>query len=616
MVPYIAWLRYTQSMLRSLVDRILPELPALRESNQTLSAQNRELGEALLRLNASFEEVQRDRATPRGPRPAGDIMLQMEVQESEFFGGSGPAVSQPINVKERWWEMELALEDRGWTRQIALAQTEFSRYGLNRLMLICRMYAIKNPLIKRGIAISCDYVFGRGIEIRCEDDAADQVIQQFILANERELSHTGLVQKEHTLHTDGNLFFVFFSDDASGEIMLRTIDATEIVDILTDPDDLSQPRFYLRRWQARLVDESNGAVIPQSYEKYYPAIGYDPAVKIPSIAQKEVLWDTPVLHEKVGGLPKWLFGCPDVYAAIDWARAVTEFLSHWATIAEALARFAWNVETKGGTQAIQSLQQTLQTTLMAGGQSPETNPPAVTGSTFITGPGNKLTPIKTAGMQTDAEQCRRLVLMVAAAFGLPETFFGDASTGSLATAVSLDRPTELKFMDRQEAWKATLSRICMYVLERNYRSPGKLREARLKAGSPDLSDIGLEVAFPAVLEHDIAQTISAIVQGASLGGFTPATMDIRTVAKLILRELAVDDPDAVIEAIWPEDSYDPSKNMGLPEPPPTQVDPATGEPKPQPGARTVAPSFSSEARMLEAINSLRRASERILAQSK
>lgn len=604
-------------MLDALARRLFPNIAVIRESA-------RQLQDTIARQNETINLLHEKRDAPPAAKRPGDWQLQDEMREAVMLAGAGPSLSAPtestIAVKERFWDLELALEDRGWSQEIAIASTEFSRYGLQKLILMCRLYYIKNPLIKRGVEISGHYVFGRGVEVRSEDDAADAVIQDFLKRNEKELNQVGLVQKEQTLLTDGNLFFVFFRGIADGDVLIRTIDATEICEIITDPDDASQPWYYHRRWVARGFNPETGVTQNQTREAYYPCVDYLPAVRPANIAGKPILWESPVMHEKIGGLAKWLFGAPYVYAALDWARAVKNFLENWATIAAALARFTWQYQTSGGVQAIQAFQQTLQTTLANGGTMIETNPPPLTGAAFASGPNDKLSPIKTAGMQTDAEQCRRLVLMVAAAFGLPETFFGDASTGSLATAISLDRPTELKFMDRQEAWKACLTRICSYVLAQSNTAPGgRLREAREKMNPPkngDLSDVVIEVAFPSVLEHDLAQTISAIVQGASLGGFEPSTMDIKTVAKLIMRELAVENPDEVADAIWPEDGYDPSKNMGLPEPPPAEIDPTTGMPKPQPGARTIAPSFGSEAardqRLLMAIENLRRASERML----
>ncbi len=349
--------------------------------------------------------------------------------------------------------------------------------------------------------------------------------------------------------------------------------------------------------------------------------------------------DQPMLHMKCGGLSKWLFGCPEVYAAIDWARAYKNFLEDWASVNRALARFATTVETKGGVQAIQNFQKVLGTTLGVGGTSVETNPTPVTGSTFVTGPGNKLEAFKTSGAQNSPEQGRRMMLAIAAAFGLPETFFGDASTGSLATAQSLDRPTELKFLERQERWRFTLQRIIAHVLESSGSAPnGKLREAwgkprpiitqplrvlqgnRLVAVREDAGDnpegVKITVRFPAVLEHDIAVQVSAIVQAATLGGFQlGGTMDMKTVMLMLMGEIGVEDPNAVFDAMYEKNesgAYDPVNYADNGKADAVEDDPA---PPPQPGAHLVTPSFGKEslreARLAAAIEQLVAASKKM-----
>lgn len=508
-----------------------------------------------------------------------------------------------MSLKERWWELELALEDRGWQRQLALSQLEFSRYGIQQLILISRLYFLKNPLIRRGIHIVSDYVFGRGIDIRSDDEAANEVIQAFMAANDGELGHSGLTQKDNTLHTDGNLFFVFFTDQSTGEVKLRTIDAPEVQDVMTNPDDSTEPWYYKRVWQQRNFDYGGGVPRPVPMTAWYPAIDYEPTEKLNSIGRDPVIMDQKVFHVKTGGLAKWLFGCPEIYSAIDWARAYKKFLENWCTITDALSRFSWNYETQGGPAAIAAIQQAFATTLAQGGTSIETNPTPVAAAMHATGPGNKLTPFRTAGATTEPEQGRRVALMVCSAFGLPETMLlGDASTGSLATATSLDRPTELKFLRRQEQWRHWLQTILKYVLELSNTSPkGKLKEARKAVGkNGDLSDITITIKFPAVLEHDIKTMVEAIVAGTTLNGFAPAgTIDLRTATGLILAELGVEDVDQVLDAMFPDGEYDPREDTV----PPTPEPPIGGAP----------PAQAQEARMLHAITELRRVSEKLAA---
>lgn len=563
-----------------------------------------------------------------------------------------------VHCKERLAELELALEDRGWKRQLALAATEFSRYGIQQIILISRLYFIKHPLIQRGVKVSSHYVFGRGIEVSSPDESANEVLQAFFAdpRNANEISHTGLVRKEEGLHTDGNLFWSLHTAVDDGQTIIRQVDALEIEEIITDPNDQAVPWFYHRRWTQVDFDPNTGTTQVKPMDAWYIALGYQG--KPPAKIKGNSLWkDTngmlvPILHVKVGGISKWHFGCPMVYAALDWARAYRHFLEDWATITRQLARFSWQVETQGGIPAIAAFKQTLATTLGNDGTNIETNPAPVTGSAWITGPGNKLAAIRTAGATTEPEQGRRVMLMVAAAFGLPETFFGDASTGSLATAQSLDRPTELKFLEAQERWREVLQRIGHYVLTQSLRAPsGKLREAIKSRGlDPDAitiemtpkhvpggtvwtmveakkvtkvanqTAIVIDVKFPSVLEHDITSRVTAIVDAMTLNGFECTGIDERIGVGLLLEELGVEDVQAVIEAMYPDKAigdglgYEPDRT--IPDPEPVPADPtgaapgAKGAPPNAPKPRAAHPkrtnAKASEATVARAVAELRR----------
>ena len=391
-----------------------------------------------------------------------------------------------VALKERMWDLELALEDQGWKRETSQSALEFSRWGVQQIMAICRLYRIKNPLIQRGILVSSYYVFGRGFEVSSPDGPTNEVVKAFFEdpRNQKEIGLKALTEKEATLYTDGNIFWALFTG-LRGEVLIRSIDAMEIMEIISDPDDSSVTRYYHRGWVQMGFNEKTGTQTQEFKEAWYVDEGYEPETKVDVINGKPVMRDPSgdyvrIIHQKDGGLPKWHFGCSRVYAAIDWARAYKQRLEDYASITRALARFAWDVKTKGGAPAIAALKGTFATTLVNDGSMIEHNPPAVTGSSFISGPATTMTPVKTAGVAPSPEEGRRLAHMVYMVFGLGEHFFADISTGNLATATSLDRPTELKFKHDQEIWKEVITRIARFVAMRNAHG---LRKEQLPGSS-------------------------------------------------------------------------------------------------------------------------------------
>ena len=390
-----------------------------------------------------------------------------EVRQAQAMSGAGPMLlegarssEKPGVFREAIAELELALEDRGWKREQALAATEFSRYGIQQIMLIARLYKIKNPLVRRAIEISGLYVWGRGYEVTSDDPDTNEVLKEVFYGqdNAPTFAISALIQHQEATWTDGNIFFVAFTDEKTGQVIWRTIDPTEIAEIVTDPDDGAIEMLFHRHWSRQVFNPQTGVTEWSPGDEWYPAIQYDPA-KLPKLVKGKPLQASPIYHCKVGGLPKWHFGCPKAYPLIDWARAIRRFLENWATITDALAFFAWNVETVGGAPAIAALKQTFATTLANDGTQIETNPTPTSGAAWISGPGNKITPMKTAGMTTGPEEWPAArAVMVCSWFRLArKRSSAMPRTGSLATAQ--DRSNRLHGSSRSLSEQGVLERV-------------------------------------------------------------------------------------------------------------------------------------------------------------
>lgn len=551
----ITSLPQTQTLFRR-ADRAIEEATLIKQASgiEKVFAQEIELQQSSLR--ARMNEILMLRAA--------EAACYNPTAVKAFHESNRSPAENETQFKERLWELELALEDRGWVREVALSALEFSLYGVQQLIRITRIMAIKNPLIKRGAEIVAMYVFGRGIEIRSEDEAANAVVQAFLTGNKKELGHTGLAQKERAMQTDGALYWSL-PDDGKGGIKITMVDPLEIMDCITDPDDTSCPRYFLRRWTRW---DNATTISPETQNCWYPAMEYlmsGPVDKPTTIQGNPVNWEIPIFRTSAGACPpNWRWPIPPLYAAIDWAGSYKGFLEDWATVQRTLSRFALMIETKGGAGAIAAYNALLNTTLFnAQGTQTERNPPPVTGSAHISGPGNDVKAFKSAGASTAPEQARRLLLMVAAAEGLPETFFGDASTGSLATAVSLDRPTELKFREIQARWTDILIQILTYVLWVARATPGnEMRKVRIAQNTQ--ADYQIVVKFPAVLEHDPAAMVDAWAHVGTLGGRTgilAGVVDRRTIADGMLGEIGLENRDKALDDMGYGAGYDPAADI-------------------------------------------------------
>ncbi len=480
-----------------------------------------------------------------------------------------------IAMTERLLELEMALEKGGpWLQYGALdTRQEFSRDGINTIMQLARLAYIKNPLIRRGVNIQTFYVFGRGVTIQAKDETIDEVVQAFIddSNNQRELtSAQARKERDKELRIDGNLFFALFIHPETGNVRIGTIPPEEIHYIIRDKDNRKKHLYYKRVYQAETLNITTGAVDTTSVTRYYADFrNYNP---VGSIGGIDVDQECVIYQVKVGGFSDWAFGVSEVYAALDWARAYKSFLEDFAKIMKSLARFAWRKKTDGGASGVQAARTKLNSTFGQLGTRIETNPSANAGSVMIETGNEQLDPIKTAGATSAAESGKELRLMSGIAMGLPDHIAsGDMAQGTLATAKSLDRPTEFQFTDRQELWVGIYDTLLEFVVYHSVAAPMGLLRGLADVSTnnynepvvvfPDEINTTISIDFPNILQQDILTVIQALVSGATLDGKTPTVIpDMKFLAKTVLNQFGLNDVDELVEQWYP------GENGGMPQP--------------------------------------------------
>lgn len=468
-------------------------------------------------------------------------------------------------VRESMQRLEQALWSPEWRWLTAVGDQEFTRAGLRQITDIARLMRIKNPIVERGVALKRLYVFAQGMTVTAADPDINAAIQAFMddERNQADLtSHQARGERETDLQTDGNLFFRFFINRTNGRVRVRTIDANEITDIITNPEDAHEPWFYRRSYSTRALDGSTSArvelypdwrFLPRSQVAFTDVIAAGGGVG-------RIVWDTPIMHWAVNRMGRW--GVCEFYSAQDWALAYKTFLEQLASVWQALARWAAKLTVQGGARGVAAAKTKIATTLASGS---ETNPPPTTGATFIASQGTDLQPFRTAGATMSADDGRRLQLMAAMSFGFPETFYGDAKSGSLATARSLDRPTELMILDRQALWRDVHQSVFQFVLTWAVKAPqGALRGLGQVIREPDGNQVieriewrddvngRVAVIFPPVIEHDVRESIGALIDAQTLAGRSAGEgIPLETAVHSILAALGMENVDEIMD-VWRE----------------------------------------------------------------
>jgi hypothetical protein len=340
------------------------------------------------------------------------------------------------------------------------------------------------------------------------------------------------------------VFWALFRDAVTGQAFVRPVPFEEVKEITTDPDDRFTVRYYRRDWTERPAGGS-----PTKRSAYHPDWRYAPTdrpatLKDPNGQETEIRWDAPLLHVKAGAFPHWRWGVPEVYAALDWARAYKEQLEDDATRSRSLARFAWKLTTSAGKTGVAAAKTRFGTTL---GTGTETNPAPAPGSMFLGASGNDLDPIRIAGATLDPDHSRPARLMTSAALGIPDHFF-DSDVGNFATAKTLDRPTELRFSERRQLWRDVFIGLIQWVIDADLAATRGLLS---KALTEDARAV--DCSWPDLLEPDVEARVGAVATAATLSGSQDAgTLPSELVSRMLMNALNVDDVDGELKKLEQE----------------------------------------------------------------
>lgn len=491
----------------------------------------------------------------------GDLRValnNLELAERRLTDG------RPLN--ESVAELEQRLYDPGWHRFTAALEQEFTAAGRRQMRAVCRLMTVANPLLKRGVGLRSAYVHGQGAQrtARANGKGGDKeqdvqaVVKAFLDDEGNARSFTGPPARnrlERTLATDGEFFVALITRPLTGEVQTRVILADEVADIIHNPEDRSEPWYYKRRWVERQYHD-DGSTTDVQREMLYPDVDYRPARQPAMFAGLQVAWDKPILHVNVNRPEHWQRGVPDVYSAINWARAYKTFLEQWASLVAALSKFAWRTTADGAKQARQ-----IRSAMTAAAPSYPGDPdPNTVGATAVTGVGHVLEAIPKSGATIDSESGRPLAMMVAAALDVPVTMLlGDpGQTGARAVAETLDLPTELTMNQRrEEVWTHADQRILRYVITEAVRaSRGPLKGKIVRDRFRDRETVQLDgdtdptidIIWPDLDDTTTKEQVDAIVSAAATG-----TMPPEEILRLLLAALGVTNADTIIEQMLGDD---------------------------------------------------------------
>jgi len=420
-------------------------------------------------------------------------------------------------------ENALKLESVGWGTQAGVVSHNVLTADERRIAVTrSRTYATKDPLGKQAIRLWTDYTFGTGMSWSSEDERTTEVLEAFWGAPENKsvLSASGQRKCSDKVLIDGEIFFAIFLGP-DGKATIRTIDPTEITEIITNEDDVEDVRYYKREWYT-----------PQNKSKtgYYRSVSNqkDKDTLDAAGGSRSSTEDALIYHFAYNTIGQR--GIPLLYPVIDWIQLYRRFLSSRAAVMLALARFAWKEKVQGGAAAVTEAKAGLQ----------DETPAA--GAVRIENMGTDLQPIKTdTGAQQAYQDGRMLKLQISAGTGWPEQYFGDISIGNLATAKTVELPVMKMCQSYQTAWEGVYDDIDQIILEH----AGISEDRRY-----------VDRDFPDITPED-AGVIAASM--AALIPLFPEFADSQDVQQQALMAIGVRDVNAALEAMADNQEEDPEE---------------------------------------------------------
>lgn len=411
------------------------------------------------------------------------------------------------------------LEDIGWVKVNGSDwnSQDAAREQYQQMVRRCRLAFIKNPIIGQAVNLTTYYTFGEGVsEPKCyEDEEVSQIVSDFWKNPNNRLSLTSTenqIKLSNKLQYDGELA-IGLQVDKDGSVYVRMIDPLTIVSVLKDPNDDMRPLFYKRRMNMKdqyIPDYENGlALIREDKPEDWATM-----LKFFSIQEADVLKNTYLFHVKQNNDILDNRGIPDVYRALDWMNSNTKINSDAATFINAQAQFAWTKKLKGSRQQVDNM------VARQRQNSNLTNPSFQAGSTHVSNEGIEMDPVGLPSSTGSLFEVgiRRTLLMVCAAFGIMEHYFGDPSTGNLATSKSMELPMLKKFLARQKLWESIYSNVLnfqidmkIFVVNKNSFIYNDMKNRLTILPARDFSDRVIDIDFPPILEQDLKNMADALV---------------------------------------------------------------------------------------------------------
>jgi len=290
-----------------------------------------------------------------------------------------------------------------------------------------------NPLARRIVSLTTQYVVGNGIAIHCRDTQATQVMQAF-WKHPLNRMDVRIFEFCDELTRTGNLFLLLTTDEG-GNSYIRAYPTTSIESITAQVNDLEQPLAFTLKATAENMNPTPIAA--------FDALNDEPSQPV-------------MLHYSINRPVGAQWGESDLAPLLRWLSRYANWLEDRARLNRFRNAFLYVIKSRFASEADRYARQ----------QHLNTNPPSP-GAILVTDQSEEWSVLNPQLESQDAgEDGLALKKMIASGAGVPLHFLAEPESATRTTAEAAGGPTYRFYEQRQRYFLWLLEDILRVVLRR------------------------------------------------------------------------------------------------------------------------------------------------------
>ncbi len=351
-----------------------------------------------------------------------------------------------------------------------------------------------DPVAKRALTLIVDFTLGRAVKMVAASPTIQKYLEQFDKLNKFNRRLPVWIEDQAC---DGELFFRFFETD-EGPPKITSVDPSSIWEIVTDPENIDDVKFYWQQYQTAYQLIGNASIdsdVPEKDKKNQTCkyvIRFIPADRI--------------LHFKINASAVEKRGRSDLFPVLGWLQRLRKYYDAETVKSLMQAAFVFDILLKGGANDASSVKQF----------SSQVPPPDVTqpGSAFYHNEGVEIQLLqgnKSAANSTGSIGIGDGLLgIIAVGLGFAKDYLGVTSRGSRATALVSTEPSAKHFESRQRVIKYMLEDVAEYVVDYGIKK-GEIPLTEVIPAKKEWRKV-LGLLFTSLRNFDFKEAVKIILQ--------------------------------------------------------------------------------------------------------